>query len=162
MALELTLDERLNRATRSLRHFIRDKQELNRLLLNRNESSDEELKQCLCQAIMDWNGSPPPLPIVDLASHPNKYLLLQCAAYMALTGAGIWHSREHMPSQDGGTSADDHAKASEYSGWIGTLYQDYEQKKEKQKISMNLMSAINGQGIPSEYGQTFYYGGEYW
>jgi len=162
MPLELSDDERLARAARSLRHMIRDKKELNRLLLGRYESNDEELKQCIIQAVMDWNMTPPPLPPINLATHPNKYLLLQCAACMALTSAGIWHSREHMPSQDGGTSADDHAKAGEYSGWVNTFYQDYEQKKVNQKVSMNVMAALNGQGMASEYGILFTYGGEHW
>lgn len=162
MAIELSEDERLNRAVRALRSMIRDKRELNRLLLGKFETSDDECKQALSAALIDWNSCPPPLPIVDLSTHPNKHLLLCCAAVNVLIGAGLWHSREHMPSQDGGTSADDHAKAAEYSGWIGTFSQDYERKKSDQKLSMNISMALSGQGLPSEYGMNYGFGGERW
>ena len=152
-------DERLNRAVKSLRNMIRDKKELNRLLGSRFETGDDEMKQAVMAALLDWNQTPPLIGFVSLTNHPNKMLLIQCAAVMALRGAGIWHSREHMPSADGGTSADDHAKANEYSGWIEQLYNDYEKKKAELKLAMNIAAALGNQSLPSEYGAwTFVYG----
>ena len=155
----LTDEERLNRAVKSLRTMLRDKKELNRLLGNEYESSDEELKQAIIHSLLDFTLTAPPLGNYTLANHPNKFLLLQGAAIQALTSAGLWHSREHMPSSDGGTSADDHAKAGEYSGWINQYYQDYERKKTDLKLQMNLQAALGNQTLPSEYG---YFHGEWW
>jgi hypothetical protein len=154
--------ERMKRAIRSLRNMIRDKKELNRLLMGHYENNDPELEQCIIQALIDWNMSPPILSPVTLASHPNKHLLLQCAAIQALTSAGIWHSREHMPGSDGGTSADDHAKAGEYSGWIERFEAAYERKKSDQKTALNIAYAMGSMGVMSEYGARQSVYGEWW
>lgn len=155
-AVTITDDERLTRAVRSLRHMIRDKKQLNRLLVGNTESSDEELRFAILHSLMDWNTTPPPLSFVTLQSHPSKVLLLQGAAIQALTSAGIWHSREHMPSSDGGTSADDHAKAQEYSGWIERYVAEYERKKGDIKVMLNISAANGNMPISSEYSQSFY------
>ena len=156
MALEISDEERMNRAVRSLRNLLRDKKEINRLLMGNFESSDEELRQALLTGLMDWNVTPPPLAFVTLANHPAKYLLLEGAAIQAMTSAGLWHSREHMPSSDGGTSADDHAKAQEYSGWIERFVADYEKKKIDFKVMQNVQSALGNMSVSSEYSLSFY------
>lgn len=162
MAEAINDEERLRRAVASLRTMIRDKKQLNQLLLGNFESSDEELRQCICVALMDWNQSPPILQPITIGSHPRKDLLLQKAAIEALSSAGLWHSREHMPSADGGTSADDHAKAGEYSGWIERLNTDYERKKSDLKTAMNIQQAYNQMGVASEYSGSLALYGETW
>lgn len=156
MAIELSDEERMRRAVISLRHMIRDKPQLNRLLLGNVESDDAELRQCIVMALIDWNQTPPILGQVDLSNHPNKFLLLQAAAIQALISAGIWHSREHMPSSDGGTSGDDHAKAAEYGSWIERYQADYERKKADLKTSINITQALTGMGVRSEYSWRIY------
>lgn len=160
--VEISDQERLDRAVRSLRNMIRDKPALNRLLLGEKESSDEEMRQAIILALMDWNQTPPMISMATLTNHPNKYLLLQGAAIQAMRGAGIWHSREHMPSSDGGTSADDHAKSGEYSGWISSMVQEYEQKKSDLKTSLNISQAFGRMTTPSEYSYYFTMYGEIW
>lgn len=150
--VEINDEERMKRAIGSLRVMLRDKKELNRLLLGVEESSDTDLAQCIVQALIDWDTSPPHLAPVSLRDHPNKFLLLQCAAISALSSAGLWHSREHMPSAEGGTSADDHAKAGEYSAWIERYVAEYERKKSDLKTAMNIAAALGNQGVRSEYG----------
>jgi len=154
--LELSDEERMNRAVRSLRNMIRDKKELNRLLAGKYESTDEELRQALVQALMDWNMTPPLISMSTLANHPNKFLLLMGAAIQTLTSAGVWHSREHLPASDGGTSADDHAKAGEYSGWIERYVAEYERKKGDLKAALNITAALDNMSIMSEYANSFY------
>ena len=156
MSVEISDEERMRRAVITLRHVIRDKPELNRLLLGNTESNDVELRQCLIMALIDWNQTPPILGAVGLADHPNKYLLMQGAAIQALVSAGIWHSREHMPSSDGGTSGDDHAKASEYNAWIDRYQGDYEKKKNDMKTAMNIAAALGNMGVRSEYSWRIY------
>lgn len=146
----------MRRAVNSLRNMIRDKSQLNRLLLGNVESMDDELRQCIIMALIDWNQSPPILQEATLSNHPNKFLLMQCAAIQALVSAGIWHSREHMPSSDGGTSGDDHAKAGEYSAWIDRYQNDYEKKKSDLKTAMNISQALGNMGVRSEYSMRIY------
>lgn len=152
----LSPDKRMERAVESLRRMIRDKKQLNRLLLGAFESDDEELRQCIISSLMDWNTTPPLISSVSLENHPNKYLLILGAAIEALRQAGIWHSREHMPSSDGGTSGDDHSKAGEYSGWIDRMSQDYERKKADLKASINIQAALSNTGLSSEYAGVMY------
>lgn len=152
---EMTEEKRMNNAVRCLRLFIRDSKALNRLLLGEFESSDAELRLAIVNAIRDWNSTPPFLGNVSLKNHPAKHLLLEKAAYEAIRSAGIWHSREHMPSSDGGTSADDHAKAGEYTMWLERLEADYERKKADQKTAQNIANALGNMGVPSEY--SYYY-----
>jgi hypothetical protein len=81
---------------------------------------------------------------------------LEGAAIQALTSAGLWHSREHMPSSDGGTTGDDHAKATEYSGWIERYVSDYERKKIDMKVMFNIAMAMGNMSVSSEYSLSFY------
>lgn len=163
MSVEISDEERMRRAVITLRNMIRDKSELNRLLLGSPESNEPELRQCIIMALIDWNQTPPILAATTLLNHPNKFLLLQCAAIQALISAGIWHSREHMPSSDGGTSGDDHAKAAEYGAWIDRYQADYERKKSDLKTAINITQALNGMGVRSEYSWNMYgLSGEEW
>ncbi|MFA6132444.1 MAG: hypothetical protein WC869_00355 [Phycisphaerae bacterium] len=156
MPVEISDEERMRRAVNTLRNVIRDKPELNRLLLGSTESTEPELRQCIIMALIDWNQTPPILAPVDLGNHPNKFLLMQGAAIEALTSAGIWHSREHMPSSDGGTSGDDHAKAAEYGSWIERYTADYERKKGDMKTALNIAAALGNMGVRSEYSWRIY------
>jgi hypothetical protein len=144
-------EERLKRAVASLRRFIRDKKELNRLLLGNFESSDEELGECIMFALMDWNTSSPPIAGVSLRDHPAKQLLIEGAAIRSLRSSGIWHTRNQMPGSDGGTSGDDHDKFAQYSGWISQLEADYERKRYEVKEQINVANALQDMGLPSEY-----------
>ncbi len=156
--MEMTEQERYRRAVECVRLYIRDKKELNRLLLGNHESGDNEIRMCLSMAIDDWNTTPPNLGKIDLKTHPAKYLLLMCAVYHVIRGAIMWHAREHMPGSDGGTSADDHAKFAEYTAWNEAQKADYEQKKGDLKASQNIAAALNEMGVPSEYSWFSWYG----
>lgn len=162
MPEQLTDEERLNRAVKSVRTYLRDKKEINRLLGGEFETSDEELKQAIMHALMDWNTTPPVLTPVTLSNHPAKQLLVMRAAAIAIQTSGLWHSREHMPSSDGGTSADDHAKASEYSAWLDRITQEYEQKRNDMKLAQNITEALGGMGVPTEYSSYYYVFGQWW
>ena len=139
-----------------VRIYIRDSKELNKLLGNKFESDDPAIRQAIIDAINDWNISQPPLTPIDLRTHPAKLLLVRKACLELIRSAMLWHAREHMPSQDGGTSADDHAKFAEYSQWIASVEADYERKKTDLKVSQNLAQCFGG--LASEYS----YGWEDW
>jgi hypothetical protein len=139
----------IERAVDVLRTYIKDIPEMNKLLGNKYENDPKTLELCIWMALDDWNVTPPPLPPVKLENHPAKSLLIQYAALLCLRSAGIWHSRERMPSSDGGTSADDHAKFAEYQGWIGNMFNEYQANKNNVKKSINLQNAFGG--FSSEY-----------
>lgn len=158
--LELTEDQRIERAVKCVRLFIRDLTQSNRLLLGEFESTDDEIKLAVFMALDDWNTTPPPASPVSLANHPAKHLLIEGAAIRTIRGAYMWHAREHMPSTDGGTSADDHAKSADYAAWADRAEQVYEQKKTDYKLQQNIAVALGNMQAPSEYSFYFIYGEE--
>lgn len=149
--MEMTEQERYNRAIQCVRLYIRDKKEINRLLLGNFESTDLDIRMALTMAIDDWNTTPPNLGRVTIKNHPAKTLMLLFTVYHVVRGAIMWHAREHMPSSDGGTSADDHAKFAEYTAWNEALKSDYEQKKGDFKAAQNISAALQEMGVSSEY-----------
>lgn len=156
--MEMTEQERMKRAVTCVRMYIRDKKETNRLLLGTYESDDMEIRLAITLAIDDWNNTPPPLGRVTLATHPAKMLLFMYAVYHVVRGAIMWHAREHMQSNDGGTSADDHDKFATYTGWNEQQRADYEQKKGDFKVAQNINAALTNQGVSSEYSWFSFYG----
>ena len=149
--------ERIDRAVKVLQDYLKDSPNYNLLLGNRYENDPANLKLFIFMALDDWNSTPPPIPPAGISNHPFKSMLIMGAAIWALRSAGIWHSREHMPSSDGGTSADDHAKYNEYKGWINSQVNIYETNKLNTKKSINMNNAFGS--FPSEYA-SFRYSGE--
>ena len=152
--------EPIEKAQEYLRMYLKDTPQYNKLLGGKYENEPAFLRHCILYALNDWNSTPPPIASVGLTNHPSKYLLIEGAALIALRSAGIWHSRERMPSSDGGTSADDHAKYSEYQGWIQQQYADYERKKLDIKKSINMANAFGD--FASEYAGYRYSGEGLW
>ena len=157
----LTEQERLERAVGSLRNFLRDKATNNRLFGGALESTDLELKEALIGALMDWNVTPPPIASVTLATHPNKMLLIQSAAVFSIRSSALYHAREHMPSSDGGTSADDHAKFPEYFALVQQMASEVEEKRGAIKLAQNIADSLGSMGCRSEYGYYWVYGYEW-
>jgi hypothetical protein len=159
--MELTEQERLRRATECIRMFLRDKPQLNRLLRGQPESTDTEIRVALMMALDDWNNTGPPIGNTTLGKHPAKYLLILRASASLLQSAATWHAREHMPSSDGGTSGDDHAKTADYLNIADRWIQEYEAKKIEIKERININEAFGNMSASSEYGWWFVYGQEY-
>lgn len=153
--------DRMEKAVEALRTYIRDKPALNRYLQGQLEHRPDECRQAILSALNDWIVSPPPLGNVTLKNHPAKPLLLQKATIELLRSAMLWHSREHVPTSDGGTSADDHAKLPEYGAIADRLERDYEDKRDRIKTAQNIAAALGNMSVYSEYayGET---GGELW
>lgn len=161
MAEILNDRDRLLRAVKSLRNFLRDKPELNRYLQGQVEHRDDECRQAIISALIDWDRTPPIIGVSSLASHTNKPLLIQKAAINLLREAMLWHAREHVPTSDGGTSADDHAKVAEYGVILDRLDADYEAKKTAEKAFLNISAALGNMSVASEYSYYETYG-EIW
>jgi len=133
-----------------LRKFLRDIDELNRLL-DRKESSDNQLELALDMAMDDWNNTPPPLYIVDYSNFPSPNLLLRGAVIQVLTSAGILYSRNKLDYNDGGIAVRVSDQAAEYIGWLNMIYVDYEKKKLALKMAINLAACWGN--VYSEYSQ---------
>lgn len=133
-------EEVIKRAAEVLRTYIKDSPELNKLLGGKYENDPASIELAIWMALDDWNSTPPLIQATSLSAHPAKSLLIKGAAIEALVMAGIWHHRERMPSADGGTSADDHAK--DYGAFIAKLSSEYQAGKLNVKKSLNASMAF--------------------
>lgn len=132
-----------------VRAYVRDFPELNRLI-NGEESSPRMVQFCAHLALDEWNALSP-VQIGSVAEFPNKLILLQLTIIHLLTSVGILHSRNRLPYNDGGFSADTEAQADEYPKWITLLRSQVGPLLQTLSIRLNIASA-RGVGVPSEYG----------
>jgi hypothetical protein len=133
-----------------LRKFLRDIDELNKLLEGK-ESSDSQLRMALEDALDDWNNTPPRLTPVTLENHPSPRLLIRGAAIEVLISAGIFYSRNRLNYSDGGITVAVYDRAQDYQAWANHFVNDYERKKIETKKAINVEAAWGG--IPSEYSE---------
>jgi hypothetical protein len=141
---ETTLDKAVGR----LRKFLRDIDELNKLLEGK-ESSDSQLRMAVEDALDDWNNTPPLIAKVTLESHPSPRLLLRGAAIEVLMSAGIFYSRNRLNYSDGGITVAVYDKAQDYQSWANQFVADYERKKIEVKKAINISQGWGG--LQSEY-----------
>jgi hypothetical protein len=142
---------RKEKAIRYLRFFLNDTPELN-LLLKDYETPNERLEFCIDMAISDWNTSAPIMqPPIHILTYPSLYLLMHGAAIIALTGAGLFHTRNSIAYQAGGSSFQRFGKAQEYMAWLQMFKQDYEKKKLDFKYTENIERGWGNHGVFSEY-----------
>lgn len=134
-----------------IRAKLRDYPELNRLVSG-VEHSDVQIAMALAEAIDDWNTTPPLLDAVDLAGFPSTSLLINGAIVHLLHSAGFLQMRNHMQYSDGqGISVSTSDKAPQYLSWANLFAQSYEAKKNRLKMAQNLIGAMRGAGLHSEY-----------
>lgn len=133
-----------------LRKFLRDIDELNKLL-DRKESSDNQLQLALDMALDDWNMTPPIFYPATYESVPSPNLLIRGAVIQVLTSAGILYSRNKLDYSDGGITVRVSDQAQEYMAWLNMIVNDYERKKLEIKKFINI--AMCWGSVYSEYSQ---------
>jgi len=131
-----------------LRKFLRDIDELNKLL-DGKESSDSQLRMAIEDALDDWNITPPLIANVTIENHPSRRLLIRGAAIEVLESAGIFYTRNRLNYSDGGITVSIFDKAQDYSSWANKFKADYERKKQEVKKAQNISAGWGG--VPSEY-----------
>ena len=133
-----------------LRKFLRDIDELNKLL-DRKESSDNQLEMALDMALDDWNTSSPILYPSTFANFPAPNLLIRGAAIQILTSVGVLYSRNKLDYSDGGITVRVSDQAQEYLVWLNMIVNDYERKKLEFKKFYNIAACWGN--VYSEYSQ---------
>lgn len=139
-----------DKAVGRLRKFLRDIDELNKLLEGK-ESSDGQMRMAIEDSLDDWNHTPPLLAQVTLDVHPSPRLLIRGAAIEVLVSAGIFYSRNKLNYSDGGITVAVYDKAQDYQSWVNHFVNDYERKKVETKKAINVSQGWGG--VPSEYSE---------
>jgi hypothetical protein len=138
----------------SVRMFIRDFPELNRLVSG-EESSDRMIAWAAIDAISDFNGTPPDLGVFtfsDLMAKSLHSFLRKGTTINLLYSVGILQTRNHLPFSDGGLNVAVSDKTPLIQSWIQLLERTYEVQKQQIKIAWNMESLLGGSvGAHSEY-----------
>ncbi len=141
-----------------VREFTRDFPELNRLIAG-VESSNRLIYWALADALEDWNTTPPLIGPAVIENFPAKRLLVRGAVINLLESVGLLQTRNHLTFSDGGLQVGVSDKTPLIHSWLQYFKNDYEQKKLRLKVSMNIEAAWGG-GVHSEYLWTNgFYGG---
>ena len=148
-----SVSERMAKARRYLRLFLRDTPELNRLI-RKEESNTELLDFAIEMTISDWNSTSPFIDRIDINNYPSLYLLMHGSVIQLLKTQGIYQARNELTYQAGGSSFTRFNKSSYYMNWMINLANDYENKKRNMKIARNIMGGFGG--VASEYDRLGY------
>jgi hypothetical protein len=138
----------LNQFVNQVRLFTRDEPELNRLIRG-YESSNRQIVWAMCDALDDFNTTPP-FTNFGLRGFPSKSLLLRGTVISLLESVGLFQTRNQLQFSDGGIQVGINDKTPYIQSWLQLLKNSYEERKLRIKIAMNIEAAWGG-GIFSEY-----------
>ena len=140
------------------RDFMRDHAQLNRLIQG-VEHSDRLIAWSIADTLDDWNTTPPLIGPVNIESFPSRRLLLRGTVINLLESSGLLQTRNHLTFSDGGIQVGISDKTALIQSWIQLFKNDYESKKLRLKVAINIEQAWGG-GVHSEYLWTNgFYGG---
>jgi hypothetical protein len=132
-----------------VREFMRDHAELNRLIQG-VEHSPRLVLWAIADALEDWNTTPPLIGAVGITNFPSKGLLLRGAVINLLESVGLLMTRNHLTFSDGGIQVGVSDKTPLIHAWLRMFRANYETKKLRLKIAINIERAWGG-GVHSEY-----------
>lgn len=132
----------------SVRLFMRDYSQLNRLIAGQ-EHSDRMIAWAVVDAIDDFNSTPP-LTNYTLTNFPAMSILLRGTVINLLQSIGLLQTRNHLTFSDGGLQVGVSDKTPLIQSWIQMFGNSYEEKKQRLKIALNIEGGWGG-GVHSEY-----------
>lgn len=146
--------DRMEKAKRYLRLFMRDTPQLNRLI-RQYESDDELLTFAIEMTISDYNTTSPLTNMVSILDYPSLYLLMHGAAIQLLKSNGLLQARNELSYSAGGSSFIRSNKSNYYLNWMINFANDYSSKIRNIKVSKNISGGWGG-GANSEYDRIGY------
>lgn len=149
MPVEIDPAKTFDSILEEVRAYLRDYAQLNRLL-KAEETSDRQFRWFIIEVVDDFVTSPPPLGKLSITNIPRSILLRGVIAE-ALKSAAVLNLRNALQYTDGGFSVDldKHREMLALAGFFG---QEYEEKKRKWKIALNISRALGSAvGVHSEY-----------
>jgi hypothetical protein len=143
-----------NQYVATIRLFLRDFPELNRLVSG-EESSDRMIAWAVIDAIEEFNGSPPIIgtyTFSDLITQGQASLLRKGAIVNLLMSIGMLQTRNQLSFSDGGLNVQVSDKTPLLQSWISILRRQWEVGMERVKVEWNIESLLGGPaGSHTEY-----------
>jgi len=156
--------KRMAEVTASVRAYMRDFPELNRLITGQ-ESSDRQIQWAIMDTLDEWNATPPFLGKATLRNMPPISMLRDGIAAYLIESVAILQTRNEVSFSDGGLTVQI-APARANLQISALLRERFLQKMGKYKDSQNIEAAMDVSGTNSELYYVndgyFYYGVSYY
>lgn len=132
----------------SVRAFLRDHPELNRLIAGQ-ESNDRLILWAVLDALDNFNGTPhfTNLSLEDLIQLNQRSLMVRMTVISLLESVGLLQTRNHINYSDGGLNVGVNDKTPLIMNWLQYFKSFTEQKMQRVKVSLNIASIL-GPGNP--------------
>lgn len=134
-----------------IRLFLRDYPELNRLTKG-YDHSDRHIFWAILDTLSDWASTPPfigqNLPMI--VDRGWSHLFYRGVVVTLLESLGILHMRNELAYSDGGINVKTEDPRM-LQAWTQAMKNEYEQKKQRALIALNIESALTMEGVHSEY-----------
>jgi len=143
-----------NSFVQTVRLYMRDYPELNRLVKG-EEHSSRMIAWAIMDMLSDFAGTPPNLGYFTLEMMLQRHYQSFClrgTVISLLQSAAILQMRNQLNFSDGGISVGVSDKAPQYLQFMSQLQQKYEQEKVQRKVALNIEAAMgDAGGVHSEY-----------
>lgn len=141
-------DQEMNSFVNQVRLFMRDYEELNRLVAG-EESNNRQIMWALLDALDDFNTTPP-FTRFGIYDFPSRSVLMRMTVCSLLESIGLLQTRNHLQFSDGGITVGINDKTPFLQSWIGLFRSRTDAKIERLKVAYNIENAWGG-GIHSEF-----------
>jgi hypothetical protein len=134
-----------------VRLFLRDYADLNRLTEG-EDHSDRHIYWSILLTLSDWATTPPFVGQNDINLIVDRgwfALFLQGVVIKLLESLGILHMRNYLAYSDGGVNLQTE-NPQMIQAWLTMFKNEYEQKKQRALIALNIESALSMGGLHSE------------
>lgn len=138
------VSDTFNSFIQTVRMFMRDHPQLNRLVKG-EEHSNRMIAFAILDFLSDFAGTPPPLGYLSLEQMFEMHyqaFALRGTCVTLLESVGILQTRNHLNFSDGGISVGVSDKTPMLMNWINSFQQKYEQQKLQIKVSMNISQLL--------------------
>lgn len=145
--------EIFNSFVQSVRFYLRDYPELNRIVKG-EEHSNRMIAFAMMDFLSDFAGTPPFLgyfTIEDLCRMHMQSFATRGTVINLLQSVGMLQTRNQLTFSDGGISVGVSDKSPLLMQWIRDFQNKYEQQKTQIKISLNIQQLFGTSGVHAEY-----------
>lgn len=142
-----------NAFVQSVRYFLRDYPELNRIIKG-EEHSNRMIAYAVMDFLSDFAGTPPFLgyfTIEDLCNMHMQSFATRGTCITLLQSVAMLQTRNQLTFSDGGISVGISDKSPLLMQWVRDFQNKYEQQKSQIKIALNIAQLFGNSGVHAEY-----------
>lgn len=148
------MSETFNSFIQTVRYFLRDFPQLNRIVKG-EEHSNRMIAFAVLDFLSDFASTPPLIgyyTLEDICSMHMQSVALRGTVITLLQSVGMLQTRNQLNFSDGGISVGISDKSPLLMQWIRDFQTKYEQQKTQIKVSLNIgQLLVNRSGVSSEY-----------